>query len=76
MPVMTVGQRLKEERTSVGMTQEAISALCGVSQHTWSKYEAGHWVPKFERLAAIATALDVSVDYLLGRTDERKNLAL
>lgn len=66
---MTVGERLKHERKAAGLTQEAVSALCGVSQHSWSKYEAGYWVPKPGRLAAIATALDVSVDYLLGRTE-------
>lgn len=73
---MTFAQRLIAERKAAGLTQDHLSALCGISQHSWSKYETGAWVPRRDRLVAIADALDVSTDYLLCRTDERKNLAL
>lgn len=73
---MTFADRLKYERKAARLTQEHLSGLCGISQHTWSKYECGEWRPGPDRLIAIADTLDVSVDYLLGRTDERKNLAL
>lgn len=73
---MTFAQRLRQERTAFHMTQDMLSGLCGISQRTWSKYENGHSKPQMERLTAIANALDCSADYLLGRTDERNNLAL
>lgn len=73
---MTFAEILKRERKAAGLTQEHISGLCGISQHTWSRYERGEWIAKGERLTAIADALGVSLDYLMGRTEERKNLAL
>lgn len=74
--ILTFGERLKNERIAAGLSQDALSALCGISQHTWSKYETGAWQPKFERILAIADTLNISTDYLLCRTDERKNIAL
>ena len=73
---MTFADILKKERMATGLTQEELSGLCGISQHTWSRYERGEWIAKGERLNSIADALGVSCDYLLGRTEERKNPAL
>ena len=73
---MTFAKRLKHERTAAGLTQEVLSGLCGISQRTWCKYERGTSTPMMSRLLAISDVLGCSADYLLGRTDERKNLAL
>lgn len=73
---MTFAKRLRHERHAASLTQEQLSGLCGISQHTWSRYETGQWQPHGHRLTAIADALGCSVDYLLCRTDEKKNLAL
>lgn len=43
---------------------------CGLSKNTLSSMLSGGSTPKSENLAKIADYLDVSVDYLLGRTDK------
>lgn len=68
---MTFADILKKERVAAGKSQEKLSGLCGISRQAWSRYEAGEWKPKPDRLTAIANELGCSVDYLLGRTDER-----
>lgn len=43
---------------------------CGLSKNSLSSMQSGGSTPKSENLAKIADYLDVSVDYLLGRTDK------
>lgn len=43
---------------------------CGLSKNTLSSMQSGGSLPKSENLAKIADGLNVSVDYLLGRTDD------
>ena len=46
-----------------------MAAEIGVSEILWRKYEAGDRTPTFEGLIAIADYFDVSLDYLVGRSD-------
>ena len=39
---------------------------------TWSSWEIGDKCPKYETLIQIAEYFDVTVDYLIGRVDEKK----
>jgi transcriptional regulator with XRE-family HTH domain len=41
----------------------------GVSEILWRKYEAGTRTPTFEALIALADYFEVSLDYLVGRSD-------
>lgn len=41
----------------------------GITQPSYIRYENGTSEPKLETLVKIADIFDVSVDYLLGRTD-------
>ncbi len=61
--------RLKETRLKRGLTQMKLSALTGINQALISKYERGGRVPPIEALIALADVFDVSIDYLVGRTD-------
>ncbi len=61
-----LGQRIRRRRQALGLSQEALSSLCGISQRSWSQYETGRWIPRADRLLAIAQTLEVSVDELLG----------
>ena len=36
-----IGVRMKEERTRLGMSQQAIADAIGISREMWAKYEAG-----------------------------------
>ena len=64
--------RLKEIRTNKGLTQTEVANNLKISQQAYANYETGKRQPDQEMLAKIADYFDVSVDYLLGRTDTPK----
>lgn len=65
----TFASRVRELRQLKNLTQKQMAAEIGVSEILWRKYEAGDRTPTFEGLIAIADYFDVSVDYLVGRSD-------
>lgn len=66
---MTIGERLKEERSRLGMNQTDIGALGGVGKTTQINYEKGNGVPDARYLAAVA---EKGVDVLYVVTGQRK----
>ena len=58
--------QLKQARASVGMTQAALAETVGVSPQTISAYEKGEKQPSLDKAAAIAEALEISLDKLCG----------
>lgn len=68
------GQRLKSLRKEKGWTQEELAKKLGVSRSAVAGWESSckDNLPEGEVLIKIATIFGVSVDYLLGRTDNPK----
>lgn len=64
--------RLKELRKKRGYTQVKMQMLTGIDQSDYSKIESGKRYYTFEQCRKIAIALDTSMDYLAGLTDEEK----
>ena len=64
--------RLKELRKEKGYTQIKIQMMTGIDQSDYSKIENGKRYYTFEQCKKIALALDTSMDYLAGLTDEIK----
>lgn len=64
--------RLKELRKERGYTQIKIQMLTGIDQSDYSKIESGKRYFTFEQCRKLAVALDTSMDYLSGLTDEKK----
>ncbi|MCP3032596.1 helix-turn-helix domain-containing protein [Halobacillus sp. A1] len=64
-----LSQRLKYSRKTKGLTQSELANKIKTTKSTVSNYENGYSTPSNEMLISLANALDVSVDYLLGRTD-------
>lgn len=62
-------ERLKELRCDNDMKQADLAKILGVSASTIGMYEQGRRTPDLEVLNKIATHFQVSVDYLLGRTN-------
>ncbi len=62
--------RLKELRKSKGYTQIKMQMLTGIDQSDYSKLESGKRYFTFEQCKKLALALDTSMDYLAGLTDE------
>lgn len=64
-------ERLKQLREAKNMTQVRLGIELGVSQETISGYEIGKATPPADMLIKLADILDTSVDYILGRTDNK-----
>ena len=63
--------RLKQLRKERGYTQIKMQMLTGIDQSDYSKIENGKRHYTFEQCKRIAIALDTSMDYLAGLTDEK-----
>lgn len=63
-------QRLKQLRISEKITQEELGKKVGQSKSNISKYENGLLEPNNQTLIVLAEYFRVSIDYLLGRTDD------
>lgn len=61
--------RLRAVRKNLGLTQQELAALCGLSSKQIHRYEHGLTEPSATVIATIAHHLSVSVDYLCGLTD-------
>lgn len=61
--------KLKEIRTKKGYTQKNIADYLQVSVNVYSRYELEKRQPGIDNLIKMADFFDVSVDYLLGMTD-------
>lgn len=60
---------LKRYRKEKGITQIRLSIAAEVSQETISAYESGKALPSAETLIKLSDFLNVSIDFLLDRTD-------
>ena len=63
-------ERVRELRRKNYMTQEALGKVLGVRQDSISTYESGKFYPEVRNLLALADYFGVSLDYLMGRTDD------
>lgn len=68
---MNFSERLRKERKLKGLSQSELGEIFNLSKQTISSYENGGSFPGQEVLKELADFFDVSVDYLLGRTDIR-----
>ena len=64
--------RLKNLRRERGYTQIKMQMLTGIDQSDYSKIESGKRYYTFEECRRIALALNTSMDYLAGLTDEKE----
>lgn len=65
-------QRLRDMREDHDLTQTQVTALLGIQQTVYSRYERGYQTIPLELLIQLADYYKVSVDYLLGRTNWMK----
>ncbi|MBS5886271.1 MAG: helix-turn-helix transcriptional regulator [Clostridium sp.] len=67
--MITLSDRLKELRKSNNLTQEELGKILGVGKTTISMYENGNSTPNDEIKMIIADYFNVTLDYLLGKSD-------
>lgn len=65
-------KRLRDLREDRDLSQTAVAKLLHMSQTGYSKYETGENDIPTHVLIALADFYDTSVDYLLGRTNQKK----
>lgn len=65
-----VAERIRLRRSKLGLTQNDLSRLSGISQTQISKYELGQSQPTAPMLFQLARTLETSVDWLIGYSDE------
>lgn len=61
--------RLKELRKSRNISQVKLAMDLNMNQNSISRYETGEREADYATLIALADYFDVSIDYLLGRTE-------
>lgn len=66
---MNIGSRISQLRESRGWTQEQLSSSLGISRAALSHYEKNRREPDTETLTKVADLFQVSIDYLVGRTN-------
>lgn len=69
--IVDLSVRLKQPRLDKQLRQEQVARLVGVSKGAISAYETDIRQPSYDVLIRLANLYRVSVDYLLGRTDDR-----
>ncbi|SDC03212.1 DNA-binding transcriptional regulator, XRE-family HTH domain [Paenibacillus sp. UNCCL117] len=65
-----IGNRIAALREKQGMTQEDLSLKLDISRASLSHYEKNRREPDYDTLVNIANFFKVSIDYLLGRTED------
>lgn len=64
--------RIKELREDNDLTQAQIASILKCTQSSYSKYEKGKRNIPYQYLIMLADFYDVSLDYLMGRSDKMK----
>ena len=65
-------ENIRSLRIDNGYTQKQIGEYLGISQNTYSQYEIGVLNYPVDVLMKLADLYDVSIDYLVGRTNTKK----
>ena len=66
-----ISSKIKELRTSLGLTQAEFAESINTTQAALSGYERGDRTPSLENLTNISQKYNVSIDWLLGRSDNK-----
>ena len=65
-----LSQRLRECRKRGNYTQREVSIYCDLTEKGYQNYELGTHEPKLSIIMRIAEFYNVSIDYLVGLTDD------
>ena len=65
-------QRIQDLRIDADMSERELSEILHISQRSYSHYETGSRNIPIEMLIRLANYYEISLDYLVGRTDNKK----
>jgi len=66
-----INNRLKEIREEFGFSKSFVAKAIGVSFSTYTKYELNYSQPKLKVINNLANFYNLSIDYIIGRTDKK-----
>lgn len=66
---MQLSDALRRCRRTYALTQKQAAQIAGVAERVYQSYEYGKVIPSAAVLIATADHLDISLDYLVGRSD-------
>lgn len=66
----TFGERLKQLRVDKSLTQKDMAEYLNIATNAYQNYEYNKREMNIKTLTILADYFDVSVDYLIGRTDD------
>ena len=69
---MSMGARLAQERRKQNLTQEQLAEQLGVTRQAVSRWESDTAYPETDKILRMAALFNVSCDYLLGVSEERR----
>ena len=72
----TLIERLKQMRTDHELSQAKLAIILGVAQTTIAAWEVGRSEPDTEMLIRLATLFSITVDYLIGNSNNLYNDAI
>ena len=67
---MKIGSSLRRFRKAFGLTQDDVAEAIGIFRPLYTKYEGDKNMPSVDTVMKIAVAFNVSMDYLVGLSDE------
>ena len=67
---LTFGERLRKARKSKGITQAELAEAIGVHEMTIRRWETDKRSPRIEEIRALASFLEIPVDFLMGESEK------
>ena len=67
-PTGQIRYRIYTRRVALGLSRQQVAARCGISMRMIRAYERGSCLPRADRLAVLALALQTTTDHLVGLT--------
>ena len=74
MDLRQLGRRAKEQRKRQQLTLEELAERVGISRNFLWEIEAGRKAPALPTLYHLSVALNISLDYLMGTSDDMRSL--
>lgn len=68
---MLLHERLKQLREEKDISQEELSKIVNITTRSYQRYEKGEREPSLATLKNIATFYNVTLDYLVGLTNNK-----
>ena len=66
------GQRVEQREKELGLTDDQLLHMTGMSSYVLKAWKNGYRSPNATSVAAMARALDVSCDWLMGISDVKR----